>query len=144
MKKSIVAICAFTVLFLASCKEKEQEVVVEENPVVEEVMIEEAPVFETVKLEEVEGAFTTTELKLKPGTYSFEVTNKGIPHDVAFVLAPNKEDIQETDFIADAMLTKTLQDGETASSKVPVTLEKGEYVYFCPLNNTPKYKLIVE
>lgn len=146
MKKSIVAICAFTVLFLASCKEKEQEVVVEETPVVEEVMVEETPepMVEVVKLEEVEGAFTTTELKLKPGTYSFEVTNKGIPHEVAFVLAPNKDDIQEADFIADAMLTQTLKDGETASSKVPVTLEKGEYVYFCPLNNTPKYKLIVE
>lgn len=144
MKKSIVAICAFTVLLLASCKEKEQEVVVEETPVVEEVVVEEAPVVEVVKLEEVEGAFTTTELKLKPGTYSFEVTNKGIPHEVAFVLAPKKEDIQEADFIADAMLTQTLKDGETASSKVPVTLEKGEYVYFCPLNKTPKYKLTVE
>ena len=144
MKKSIVAICAFTVLFLASCKEKEQEVVVEETPVVEEVIVEEAPVVEVVKLEEVEGAFTTTELKLKPGTYSFEVTNNGIPHDVAFVLAPSKQDIQEADFIADAMLTQTIKDGETASSKVPVVLEKGEYVYFCPLNKTPKYKLIVE
>lgn len=145
MKKSIVAICAFTLLFLASCKEKEQEVVVEETPVVEEVVVKEkAPVVEVVKLEEVEGAFTTTELKLKPGIYSFEVTNKGIPHEVAFVLAPNKEDIQEADFIADAMLTQTLKDGETASSKVPVTLEKGEYVYFCPLNKTPKYKLTVE
>lgn len=144
MKKSIVAICAFTVLFLASCKEKEQEVVVEETPVVEEVIVEEAPVVEVVKLEEVEGAFTTTELKLKPGTYSFEVTNNGIPTEVAFVLAPNKEDIQEADFIADAMLTQTIKDGETASSKVPVTLEKGEYVYFCPLNKTPKYKLTVE
>ena len=142
MKKSIVTICAFTVMFLVSCKEK--EVIMEETPVVEEVMVEEAPVVEVVKLEEVEGAFTTTELKLKPGTYSFEVTNKGIPHDVAFVLAPNKEDIQEADFIADAMLTQTIKDGETASSKVPVSLEKGEYVYFCPLNKTPKYKLIVE
>lgn len=144
MKKSIVALWAFTVLFLASCKEKEQEVVVEESPAVEEVMVEETPVVEVVKLEEVEGAFTTTELKLKPGTYSFEVTNKGIPHEVAFVLAPNKENLQETDFIADAMLTQTLKDGETASSKEPVTLEKGAYVYFCPLNKTPKYKLIVE
>lgn len=144
MKKSIVAICAFTVMFLASCKEKTEEVMVEENAIVEEVMVEETPVVEIVKLEEVEGAFTTTELKLKPGTYSFEVTNNGIPHDVAFVLAPNKENLQEADFIADAMLPKTLHDGETASSKAPVTLEKGEYVYFCPLNKTPKYKLIVE
>lgn len=144
MKKSIVALCAFVVMFLTSCKEKQEEVVVEETPIVEEVVVTEVPAVEVVKLEEVEGAFTTTELKLKPGTYSFEVTNKGIPHEVAFVLAPNKEDLQETDFIADAMLTKTILDGETAASKVPVTLEKGEYVYFCPLNNTPKYKLIVE
>ncbi|WP_052705306.1 plastocyanin/azurin family copper-binding protein [Flavobacterium sp. 316] len=146
MKKCILAMSVFTVMLFASCNEKKQveEVVVEETPAVEEVVMDETPVTEIIKLEEVEGAFTTTELNLKPGTYSFEVTNNGIDHEVAFVLAPNKEDIQESDFIADAMLTKTIKDGETASSKVPVTLEKGEYVYFCPLNNTPKYKLIVE
>ncbi|CAM4165088.1 MULTISPECIES: plastocyanin/azurin family copper-binding protein [Flavobacterium] len=145
MKKSILAISAFVVMLFASCNEKKtEEVMAEETPVTEEVMVEETPTTEIVKLEEVEGAFTTTELKLKPGSYSFEVTNKGIDHEVAFVLAPNKENLQESDFIADAMLRQTIKDGETASSKMPVTLEKGEYVYFCPLNNTPKYKLIVE
>jgi len=30
------------------------------------------------------------------------------------------------------------------SNSQQVTLSKGEYVYFCPLNPTPQYTLIVE
>jgi hypothetical protein len=29
------------------------------------------------------------------------------------------------------------------SQDYPITLKPGEYVYSCPLNNTPDYKLIV-
>lgn len=97
----------------------------------------------TIKLEQTQGEFTEKELTLKAGkTYVFEVTNKGVDHPLGFVIAPAGKTEQEH-HIADAYLSKMIADGETASSK-PVTLEKGEYVYFCPLNPTPQYKIIVK
>ena len=97
----------------------------------------------TVKLEQTPGEFTTKTLKVKPGTYVFEVTNKNIDHEVGFVLAPKQKKIEAKDHIKPAYLSKTIKAGETSSSK-QVKLEKGEYVYFCPLNSTPEYTLIVE
>lgn len=97
----------------------------------------------TVKLEQTPGEFKTKTLKVKPGTYVFEVTNNDVDHEVGFVLAPKKANIEMDDHIKQAYLSKTIKAGETASSK-EVTLEKGEYVYFCPLNPTPQYTLIVE
>lgn len=148
MKKKLLIILSVTAtLFLASCSEsapKTSEETMAEDEGKTKVAMEETDEVQVVKLEEVEGEFTTKELTLKEGMYKFEVTNNGVDHDVAFVLAPAKENIQEEDYIADAMLTATLADGETASSKEPVKLEKGEYVYFCPMNPTPHYKLTVE
>lgn len=155
MKKVILftASLAASLLF-ASCSSEASETathneahdaVAHVEEVVEDKVEEMAePEVQTIKLEEIAGEFTTKELTLEEGTYSFEVTNNGIDHPVAFVLAPSKEDVQESDFIADAMLTTTVADGETASSKKAVTLEKGEYVYFCPMNPTPQYKLTVK
>ena len=97
----------------------------------------------TVKLEQKPGEFTTKTLKMKSGTYIFEVSNNNIDHEVGFVLAPKQDKIEAKDHIKQAYLSKTIKAGETASSK-KVTLEKGEYVYFCPLNPTPEYTLIVE
>jgi len=45
--------------------------------------------------------------------------------------------------IKEAYVTKAVATGKTESSK-EVKLKKGNYVYFCPLNPTPQYKLIVE
>ncbi|MBV6645685.1 MAG: cupredoxin domain-containing protein [Cyclobacteriaceae bacterium] len=96
-----------------------------------------------VKLSQTTGAFKQTELKLKAGkTYVFEVSNDGVDHEVGFVVTPKGKTEQEN-HIAEAYLEKVVGDGQTASSK-EVTLEKGEYVYFCPLNPTPQYSLIVE
>ena len=96
----------------------------------------------TVKLNQTPGKFNKTELTLKAGTYVFEIANKGVDHEVGFVLAPAGKTEQE-DHIKEAYVKKTIKDGETSQSQV-VTLEKGEYVYFCPLNPTPQYKLIVK
>ena len=97
----------------------------------------------TIKLEQTPGKFETTELKLKAGeSYVFEVTNKGVDHKVGFVVAPEGKTEQEN-HVQSAYLSKTIKNGETAKSKV-VTLEEGEYVFFCPLNPTPQYKIIVE
>ena len=145
MKKNILLIggLVLSLLFTACNSEKNTEVAekVPTENVVEDNATEEVTI---VKLEETPGEFSTKELKLAPGTYSFEVSNKNVDKEVAFVLAPSKENIVEADFIQDAMLTKMIKSGETATSKKPVTLEKGEYVYFCPLNGTPQYKLTVE
>ncbi|XLS28318.1 cupredoxin domain-containing protein [Flavobacteriaceae bacterium M23B6Z8] len=96
----------------------------------------------TVQLEQTEGQFTQQEVTLKAGTYVFEVSNNGVDHKVGFVLTPKGKTSQK-DHIKEAYVKKTIANGETSNSK-EVTLEKGEYVYFCPLNPTPQYTLRVE
>ena len=99
----------------------------------------EAP--KTVKLVQVEKEFTTKSITLKSGNYIFEVLNDGVDKELGFVIAP-KGKTEQKNHIPEAYLVKTVKNGESAQSKV-VTLEKGEYVYFCPLNPTPIYTLIV-
>lgn len=98
---------------------------------------------ETVSLVQTPGKFDQTELKLEAGKpYVFEVANNGVDHLLGFVIAP-KGKADKQFHIQDAYLNKTIADGEKSNSK-EVILEKGEYVYFCPLNPTPQYKIIVE
>ncbi|OEJ99950.1 plastocyanin/azurin family copper-binding protein [Roseivirga misakiensis] len=95
-----------------------------------------------IKLDQTPGEFVTKELTLKPGKYIFEVTNKGVDHEVGFVIAPVK-DGKEGDHIKAGYLSKAIKDGEKGSSKV-VNLAAGTYNYFCPLNPTPHYKIVVK
>ncbi|MFY0598315.1 MAG: cupredoxin domain-containing protein [Cyclobacteriaceae bacterium] len=96
-----------------------------------------------VKLEQNPGVFKQTELKLKAGkTYIFEVANNGVDHPIGFVVAPKGKPEQEN-HIPEAYLTNTVEEGGKGTSK-EVVLEKGEYIYFCPLNPTPQYTLVVE
>jgi hypothetical protein len=81
-------------------------------------------------------------LNLKAGTYIFEVTNTGVDHEVGFVIAPKGKTEQEN-HITSAYVQKTIKDGESSTSQ-EVKLTKGEYVYFCPMNPTPLYTLVVE
>lgn len=95
-----------------------------------------------IKMTQVDGAFVKKELKLKAGqAYVFEVENKNVEHEVGFVIAPEGMTDQEH-HIKNAYLQKTISKGEKSSSK-EVVLEKGEYVYFCPMNPTPQYKITV-
>lgn len=97
----------------------------------------------TIKLEQTPGEFDKTELTLKAGKpYVFDVKNAGVDHKVGFVIAPAGKTDQEN-HIQNAYLSTAIEDGESAQSK-EVTLEKGEYVYFCPLNPTPQYKITVK
>ncbi|MFL1897251.1 cupredoxin domain-containing protein [Aquimarina sp. 2-A2] len=96
----------------------------------------------TIKLVQTEGEFETKTLTLNEGTYVFEVSNQGVDHALGFVLAP-KGKTDQANHIQNAYVQKTIVDGETSTSK-EVTLRKGEYVYFCPLNPTPEYTLIVK
>ncbi|MBO3698026.1 cupredoxin domain-containing protein [Roseivirga sp. E12] len=95
-----------------------------------------------IKLDQTPGKFTTEALTLKPGKYIFEVTNSGVDHEVGFVIAPVTNG-KEGDHIKAGYLPKAIKDGEKASSKV-VELKAGTYNYFCPLNPTPHYQIIVK
>lgn len=93
-----------------------------------------------VSLEQTKGAFTQQTLTLKEGDYIFKVSNNNVGHKVGFVLAPKSNPDAH---IKTAYVTKAVENNTTESTNV-TTLEKGEYVYFCPLNPTPQYTLVVE
>jgi hypothetical protein len=83
-------------------------------------------------------------LVLPPGRYVFRVTNKNVPYELGFWL-------READYVLGNplhRLAKTsisgggLKTGETKDYEIELT--PGEYLYSCPLNPTPNYRLIVE
>jgi hypothetical protein len=77
-------------------------------------------------------------LKLKPGDYIFRVTNKNVPYPLGFYLRP-------ASFLDRLKLPKVSGGGLTTGTTkdYKITLVKGEYVFSCPLNPTPDYKLVV-
>ena len=93
-----------------------------------------------IHLTQTKGEFETKNLNLKPGKYIFEVTNNGVDHEVAFMLASAKT---PKEGIQAAGLPKLLKDGETQKSNV-VELKEGTYLYNCPLNPTPQYTVTVK
>lgn len=95
-----------------------------------------------IKLDQTPGEFVIQELTLKPGTYIFEVSNSGVDHEVGFVLVPVKNG-KEGEHIKSGYLANAVKNGAKASSKA-VTLKAGTYNYFCPLNPTPHYKIVVK
>lgn len=94
----------------------------------------------TVSLEQTKGEFTQKQITVSEGTYVFEIANNNVGHNVGFVLAP-KSDTKA--HIKNAYVQEKVQNNTKQISK-KVTLKKGEYVYFCPLNPTPEYTLIVK
>jgi plastocyanin len=96
----------------------------------------------TVVLEQTNGEFTVKEIHLSPGDYVFEIVNSGVDHEVGFVLAPEGK-TDADNHLKEAYVTKTVANGKSSMTS-EVTLEKGTYVYFCPLNPTPQYKLVVD
>ena len=83
-------------------------------------------------------------IKLKPGKYIFRVTNKSVPYTLGFWLRDKDYDWRNPLH----KLTKTsVSGGGMTLGKTldyEVELKAGEYIYSCPLNTTPDYKLIVE
>ena len=97
---------------------------------------------ETIKLTQVPGDFTTKNLSLTEGDYQFEIANDGIDHEVGFVVVPKgKYDPQF--HIKSAYVKAPVSSGNSSTTQI-VTLEAGEYEYFCPLNPTPKYSITVK
>ena len=83
-------------------------------------------------------------LTLKPGKYIFRVTNKNVPYSLGFWVrekdynwANPLHKLNKTSVSGGGLDTGTTLDYE-------VELKEGEYLYSCPLNTTPDYKLIVE
>lgn len=82
-------------------------------------------------------------LRLKPGEYIFRVTNKDVPYALGFWL--RDKDYNWANPIHKLTKTSVSGGGMTMGKTLEykVTLKPGEYVYSCPLNPTPDYRLIV-
>lgn len=96
----------------------------------------------TIKLAQTNGEFNVKGLTISEGVYQFEIENTDVAHPVGFVLAPAGHP-EEASHIKDAYVKETVKKGMTSKTN-EVTLKKGEYIYFCPLNPTPQYTLTVE
>ncbi len=77
-------------------------------------------------------------LRLKPGRYVFRVTNKNVPYELGFWLrgASTVSRVSLPSVSGGGLMPGKTQDYE-------IELKPGEYVYSCPLNTTPDYKLVV-
>jgi len=82
-------------------------------------------------------------LELKPGSYVFRVENRNVPYELGFWLREAGYDWRNPLH----KLTKTSVSGGGLglgeSQDYAVDLEPGEYVYSCPLNPTPDYRIVV-
>ena len=78
-------------------------------------------------------------LTLKPGKYVFRVTNRNVPYPLGFWIRGdglvNRATLPSVS--GGGLATGTTKDYE-------IELKAGDYVYSCPLNPTPDYKLVVE
>jgi len=83
-------------------------------------------------------------LTLKPGKYVFRVKNQNVPYELGFWVRDTDYDWRNPVH----KLTKTSVSGGGLtlgkSQDYEVELKPGDYVYSCPLNPTPNYKIRVE
>lgn len=119
MKKVFIAVFVFAIVFSANAQDK--------------MMKKET---KTIALEQTPGEFTQKKLTVPAGDYVFEISNNGVGHDVGFVLVKKGDDITKSEnHIQTAYVTEVVATGKMQLSN-PTKLEKGEYVYFCPMNPT--------
>ncbi len=78
-------------------------------------------------------------LVLQPGEYIFRVTNKNVSYELGFWL---RGDGLVNRLRLPSVAGAGLFRGKTKDYEVD--LKPGEYVYSCPLNTTPDYKLVVK
>jgi hypothetical protein len=80
-----------------------------------------------------------TTIELKPGRYIFRVTNRDVPYELGFWLRGDG-------VVARASLPSVSGGGLTTgkTQDYAIELKPGSYVYSCPLNPTPDYKLVVK
>lgn len=78
-------------------------------------------------------------LQLKPGKHVFRVTNRDVPYELGFWLRGES--------LIERARLPSVSGGGLASGKTQdyaIDLKPGSYVFSCPLNPTPDYRLIVE
>lgn len=83
-------------------------------------------------------------LQLKPGKYVFRVENKNVPYELGFWLRSKGYDWRNP---LDKLTKVSVSGGGLTEGKTKdyeVELKPGEYVYSCPLNTTPDYRLVVK
>lgn len=77
-------------------------------------------------------------IELKPGRYVFRVTNRNVPYELGFWLRGES--------LIDRARLPSVSGGGLVTGKTQdyaIDLKPGDYVYSCPLNPTPDYKLVV-
>lgn len=83
-------------------------------------------------------------MTLRPGRYVFRVTNRNVPYELGFWLREADYDWRNPLH----RLTKVSVSGgglvRGATKDYAVELTPGTYLYSCPLNPTPDYRLVVE
>lgn len=98
-----------------------------------------------IELIQTEGQFETQKLNLAPGKYQFRVVNKNVDKELGFVI--QKEEDKDVDVMKSAIpnsfTTASVKKGDVQYTGV-VELKNGTYLYSCPLNPTPHYKIIVK
>lgn len=77
-------------------------------------------------------------IELEPGKYIFRVTNKNVPYELGFYLRGAG--------LKRLTLPKVSGGGLNpgVTKDYEIDLVEGEYVYSCPLNPTPDYRLVVK
>ena len=76
-------------------------------------------------------------IRLRPGKHIFRVTNRDVPYELGFWL--------RGDGALNRVRLPSVSGGGLTAGKTQdyeIVLERGEYVYSCPLNPTPDYKLV--
>jgi hypothetical protein len=78
-------------------------------------------------------------IELRPGKYVFRVANRNVPYELGFWL-------RGASLIDQARLPSVSGGGLTKgkTQDYAIELKPGNYVYSCPLNPTPDYKLVVK
>jgi hypothetical protein len=86
----------------------------------------------------------STVLELKPGAYIFRVTNVNVPYRLGFW-------IRESDYEGAGPIKKFRKTSVTGRGLVQgvtkdhrVELKEGEYLFSCPANPTPNYRVVVK
>lgn len=103
--------------------------------------------FRTIKTEDCEAINERTGqqrasgakvIKLKPGKFVFRVTNKNVPYELGFWL-------RGATILQRATLPSVSGGGlvKGKTQDYEIELKPGEYLYSCPLNPTPDYKVVV-
>ena len=77
-------------------------------------------------------------LQLKPGKYLFRVSNKNVPYELGFWLrgATTLGRVHLPSVSGGGVMPGKTRDYE-------IELKPGDYVFSCPLNSTPDYRLTV-